>query len=93
MRYPGAVNTPSMRILGRLLAVVGVLALVYLGATAYLGYRVGVVIHQVEQNRIIRTGAHVIGKRNMERYAVHRSGLPDVLTESPAFWFMLRRME
>ena len=82
-----------MRFLGRLLAFVGILAVIYFGATAYLGYRVGAAIHDVEQNRFVREGAHLVGRGNMERYAVRRSGLPEVLTESPTFWLMLRRTE
>lgn len=82
-----------MRFLGRLLALVGALALIYLAVTAYLGYRVGSAIHDAEQHRIVRAGAHLVGKRMMERYAVRRSDLPDALVESPAFWLALRAAE
>ncbi len=82
-----------MRMLGRLLAIVGILAVVYFGFTAYLGYRVGSAIHAAEQRRLVRTGVRVVGQRVVERYAIRRSGLPDVLVESPTFWAVLRATE
>jgi len=82
-----------MRIFGRLLAAVGLLALGYLVATAYLGYRVGSAIHDAERHRIVRAGAHLIGRAALERYAIRRSRLPTYLYESPSFWYALRRFE
>ncbi len=82
-----------MRILRGLLTLVGLLCIVYLGVTAYLGYRVGSAIHAAEQQRIIREGAHIVGRGNMERYAVRRSGIPEFLVESPTFWLALHRSE
>lgn len=82
-----------MRFLVRLLALVGILAVIYFGLTAYLGYRVGAAIHDAERQRLVRTGAHVLGRAVVERYAVKRSGIPAFLVESPAFWCALRRTE
>lgn len=82
-----------MRLVGSLLALIGVLAVVYLGVTAYLGFRVGSTIHAAEQRRIVREGAHLIGRPALERYAIHRSGLPDFLVQSPTFWLLLRESE
>ncbi|HUY41102.1 MAG TPA: hypothetical protein VMV82_05990 [Candidatus Dormibacteraeota bacterium] len=82
-----------MRFLGRLLALVGLLALIYFGVTAYLGYRVGSAIHAAERRRIVRAGAHVVGRPAVERYAIKRSGIPAFLVESPAFWYALHRTE
>jgi hypothetical protein len=82
-----------MRLAGTLLALVGLLAIVYFGVTAYLGYRVGSAIHAAEQRRIVRIGARIVGRTELERYAIRRSGLPDVLVESPAFWYVLRATE
>ncbi len=82
-----------LRTLWGLLALLGTLCIVYLGLTAYLGYRVGIAIHDAEQHVLVREGAHIIGRANMERYAIHRSGLPDFLVESPTFWLLLHRME
>jgi hypothetical protein len=82
-----------MRFLGRLLALVGVLALIYLCVTAYLGYRVGSAIREAEQRRLVRTGAHIVGRAMMEHYAVRRSGIPEVLVDSPTFWLALRATE
>lgn len=82
-----------MRFVGTLLALVGALALVYLGVTAYLGFRVGSAIHAAEQRRIVRAGAHLVGRPALERYAIRRSGLPDVLVQSPTFWLLMRRAE
>jgi hypothetical protein len=67
--------------------------LLYLAGTAYLGYRVGSAIHDAEQRVLVRTGAHIVGRVAMERYAIHRSGIPDFLVESPTFWLLLRRTE
>jgi hypothetical protein len=82
-----------MRLAGTLLALVGLLAIVYFGFTAYLGYRVGSAIHAAEQRRIVRIGARIVGRTELERYAIRRSDLPDVLVESPAFWYVLRATE
>lgn len=82
-----------MRFLGRLLALIGVLALIYFGFTAYLGYRVGNGIHDAEQRRVVRAGAHLIGRPMLERIAIRRSGLPDFLVQSPTFWLVMRRYE
>lgn len=81
------------RIASALLAVVGALCLLYFGATAYLGYRVGEAIRQAEGRLVIRTGAKLVGRSAFERYAIHRSGLPQFLVESPTFWLMLRKAE
>ncbi len=82
-----------MRLFGRLLALVGLLALIYFAVTAYLGYRVGSAIHVAERQRIVRAGAHVIGRATVERYAIKRSGIPAFLVESPTFWYELHRAE
>jgi hypothetical protein len=64
-----------------------------LGATAYLGYRVGSAIAQAEQRILIRDGVRVAGHELVERYAIRRSGIPSYLVESPTFWLLLRRTE
>ncbi|HEY9084422.1 MAG TPA: hypothetical protein VIN40_00565 [Candidatus Tyrphobacter sp.] len=82
-----------MRFVLGLLAIFGLLCILYLAGTAYLGYRVGAAIHQEEQHAVIRTGAHLVGRQEAERYAVKRSGIPGYLTESPTFWLELHRAE
>lgn len=82
-----------MRFIGSLLALVGLLAILYFGFTAYLGYRVGTAIHRAEQRRIVREGARIVGRAMLERYAIRKSGLPDMLVESPTFWIELRATE
>jgi hypothetical protein len=82
-----------LKMLRGLLLVLGALCVVYLGLTAYLGYRVGAAIQDAERHVVIRTGAHLIGRANMELYAVHRSGIPAFLVESPTFWLLMRRTE
>ncbi len=82
-----------MRFIGSLLALVGLLAILYFGFTAYLGYRVGTAIHRAEQRRIVREGARIVGRAMLERYAIRKSGLPDALVESPTFWMELRATE
>ncbi|MGH7738027.1 MAG: hypothetical protein ACREMP_09215 [Candidatus Tyrphobacter sp.] len=82
-----------MRFIGRLLALIGILAIIYFGFTAYIGYRMGTAIHSAEQRRIVRVGAHLAGRSTVERYAIRRSGLPDFLVESPTFWLLLRNTE
>ncbi len=76
-----------------LLALVGLLAVIYFGFTAYLGYRVGSAIAAAEQKQLVRTGVHIVGRELMERYAVKRSGLPEILVDSPTFWLLLRKSE
>ncbi len=82
-----------MGFLKGLLAIIGILAVIYFGFTAYLGYRVGSAIATAEQKQIVRAGAHVIGRELMERYAVKRSRFPEVFVDSPTFWLLLRRSE
>lgn len=82
-----------LKMLRGLLALVGALCIVYLGVTAYLGYRVGAAIAAAERHAAVRAGARLIGRANMERYAVHRSGIPEALVDSPTFWLLLRRTE
>ncbi len=76
-----------------LLALIGLLAVIYFGFTAYLGYRVGSAIAAAEQKQLVRTGVHIVGRELMERYAVKRSGLPEMLVDSPTFWLLLRKSE
>jgi hypothetical protein len=82
-----------MGVFGRLLALVGLLALVYFAATAYLGHRVGSAIHVAERRRLVRVGTHLVGRPALERFAIRKSGLPAVLVESPTFWYALQRSE
>lgn len=82
-----------MRFLGTALAFFGIICALYFGLTAYLGYRVGAAIAAAEQRVLIRDGVRIAGHELMERYAIHRSGIPHYLVESPTFWLLLRRTE
>jgi hypothetical protein len=82
-----------MKVLGSVLACFGVICALYFGATAYLGYRVGVAIAQAEQSVLVRDGVRIAGHELIERYAIRRSGIPHYLVESPTFWLLLRRTE
>lgn len=82
-----------MKVFGYLLACFGLVCALYFGVTAYLGYRVGAAIAQAEQRVLIRDGVRIAGHELMERYAIHRSGIPHYLIESPTFWLLLRHAE
>jgi hypothetical protein len=73
--------------------LVVLLGLVYLGTTAYLGYRVGTAISQAKTHALIAIGAGIVGRNKVERVAIQKSGLPNYLTASPAFWLALRVCE
>lgn len=66
---------------------------VYLGITAYAGYRVGTAIADAKRNPLVAVGSHLVGRERLEEYAVKRSRLPRYVTESPSFWAALRASE
>ena len=68
--------------------------LLYLGVTAYAGYRVGSAIRDAQRSNVeVRAGAAIFGERAIERIALRRAQLPAWITGSPAFWPALRRAE
>ncbi len=88
-----AVVTGGVGFVRALLTLIGLHAVIYFGLTAYLGYSVGSAIAAAERKELVRTGAHIVGRELMERYAVRRSGLPEILVDSPTFWLLLRNSE
>lgn len=82
-----------MRLARRVLTLIGGLCIVYLCVTAYLGFRVGTAINDAEKREPVRTGARILGRVAIERYAIARSGIPPYLIESPTFWLLLHQTE
>ena len=62
----------------------------YLAITAFFGYRLGTKIHAAKSNPYVGIGSQILGPAATESYMVQASGLPVVITASPAFWLALR---
>ena len=62
----------------------------YLVITAYFGYRLGVKVHAAKSNPYVGIGSQIFGTVATESFVVQQSGLPVVITASPAFWLALR---
>ena len=65
----------------------------YLAITAFFGYRLGTKIHAAKSNPYVGIGSQILGPQAIESFVVQQSGLPVVITASPAFWLALRLTE
>jgi hypothetical protein len=71
-----------------------VLLVVYLGLSAFYGYRVGRTIYQAKaRNPYIAIASSMVGREETEQYAITHLQVPDFITKSPAFWLTLRLSE
>lgn len=65
----------------------------YLALTAFFGYRLGLKIHEAKSNPYVGIASQVLGSQATESFVVQESGLPVLITASPAFWIALRLSE
>lgn len=80
-----------MRLIVRAVVVVGAL---YLGLTAYAGFRVARGIDDAKASSVVtRVGARLMGRDAVERLAIRRGHVPAIITASPSFWIALRATE
>ena len=69
-------------------------ALAYLTLAAYAGYRVARGIDEAKASSLLtRVGAHLMGRDAIERIAIERGHVPQLLTASPTFWIVLHATE
>lgn len=77
-----------------LLAIVVLAALAYVGLTAYAGFRVARGIDDAKARSVVtRVGTRIMGRDAVERVAIRKGGVPNWITQSPAFWWTLRTYE
>ena len=77
----------------RILTVVACAVVFYLVITALFGFRLGREIHAAKSNPYVGIASQVLGTQATETYVVQQSGLPSLITVSPAFWLALRLSE
>ena len=80
-----------IRVLIKAIVIVGI---VYLGLTAYVGFRVARGIDDAKAHSVTtRVGARLMGRDAVERLAIRKVNLPGWVTGSPSFWWALRAYE
>lgn len=65
----------------------------YLAVTAFFGYRLGREIHAAKSNPYVGIASRLLGTQATENFAIQQSGLPVLITASPAFRLALHLSE
>ena len=77
----------------RILAIAAYAIAFYLAITGLFGFRLGREIHAAKSNPYVGVASQILGTQATETYVIQQSGLPGVITVSPAFWLALRLSE
>jgi hypothetical protein len=77
----------------RALGIVAYTIAFYLVLTGFFGYRLGLTIHAAKSNPYVGIASQVLGTQATESFVVQQSGLPVLITASPAFWIALHLTE
>jgi hypothetical protein len=81
-------------LLQRLLQIILLTLVVYLGIGAYYGVVVGQTMRKAEaSNPAIEIAATMIGREASEAYTIRRMGVPKWIVKAPTFWLALRMNE
>lgn len=79
---------------GSIITLAVVLLVVYLGFSAFYGYRVGRTIYEAKaRNPYVAIASNMVGREETEQYAITHLQVPDFIVHSPAFWVALRLSE
>jgi hypothetical protein len=79
--------------LPRILGTVAYMIAFYLAITAFFGYRLGLEVRAAQSNPYVGIASRILGTQAMESDIIQKSGLPILITASPAFLLALRLTE